>query len=159
VSPRVLLEVPITFDVGAQMIHSPMIEVEVGGTMTRLIVDTGSTDHVLTMELAERAGKEASPGEAGTDSVGASVPSWALGEVPVRIGNLDLRLRDVVAIAGPDPFQGWGIGGFLSPQHVHPTQPSTDPGALSRGGSHARGRRKLRIGSSRATTATVVRPA
>lgn len=119
-SPRVLLEVPITFDVGVQVTHAPMVEVEVGGVTTKLIVDTGSTDHVLTMELAERAGLEASPGEPGTDSVGASVPSWTLGEVPVRIGELDIRLRDVVAIAGPEPFEGWGIGGFLSPQHVHP---------------------------------------
>jgi hypothetical protein len=119
-SPRVLLEVPITFDVGAQVVHSPLVEVEVGGVRTKLIADTGSTDHVLTMELAERAGLEASPGEPGTDSVGASVPSWTLGEVPARIGELDVRLRDVVAIAGPEPFEGWGIGGFLSPQHVHP---------------------------------------
>lgn len=119
-SPRVLLETPITFDVGGQVIHAPMIEVDVGGTPTKLIVDTGSTDHVLTMELAERAGLDASAGEPGTDSVGASVPSWTLGEVPVRIGGLDVRLQNVVAIAGPEPFEGWGVGGFLSPQHVHP---------------------------------------
>jgi hypothetical protein len=120
VSPRVLLEVPITFDVGGEVTHAPLVEVEVGGTPTKLIVDTGSTDHVLTIELAERAGLEASPGEPGTDSVGASVPSWTLGEVEVRIGDLDVRLQNVVAIAGPEPFEGWGIGGFLSPQHVHP---------------------------------------
>jgi Aspartyl protease len=120
VSPRVLLEVPITFDVGDQVTHAPLVRVEVGGTPTKLIVDTGSTDHVLTMELAKRAGLEASPGEPGTDSVGASVPSWTLGEVPVRIGDLDIHLENVVAIAGPEPFEGWGIGGFLSPQHVHP---------------------------------------
>lgn len=119
-SPRVLLEVPITFDVGDDVTHAPMIEVEVGDTATKLIVDTGSTDHVLTMELAERAGLEASPGEPGTDSVGASVPSWTLGDVPVRIGDLDVSLQNVVAIAGPEPFEGWGIGGFLSPQHLHP---------------------------------------
>lgn len=118
---RVLLEVPITFDVGGEVTHAPLVKVEVGGTATRLIVDTGSTDHVLTMELAERAGLEASPGEPGTDSVGASVPSWTLGEVSVRIGALDIRLQNVVAIAGPEPFEGWGIGGFLSPQHVHPS--------------------------------------
>ncbi|MGH2484269.1 MAG: aspartyl protease family protein [Candidatus Limnocylindria bacterium] len=119
-SARVLLDVPITFDVGGEVTHAPMIEVDVGGTATKLIVDTGSTDHVLTMELAERAGLEASAGEAGTDSVGASVPSLTLGEVPVRIGELDIRLQNVVAIAGPAPFEGWGVGGFLSPQHVQP---------------------------------------
>jgi Aspartyl protease len=120
VSPRILLEVPITFDVGSGVTHAPLVKVDVGGTGTKLIVDTGSTDHVLTMELASQAGLDASPGEPGTDSVGASVPSWTLGEVPVRIGDLDIRLQNVVAIAGPAPFEGWGVGGFLSPQHVHP---------------------------------------
>jgi hypothetical protein len=27
----------------------------------------------------------------------------------------------VVAIAAPGPFEAWGVGGFLSPQHLHPT--------------------------------------
>jgi hypothetical protein len=116
-----LLEVPITFDVGGEATHAPMVEANVAGTSTKFIVDTGSTDHILTRELADRVGLNSEPGEPGTDGVGASVPSWTLGDVPVQIGDQDFTLQAVVAIMGPAPFAGWGIGGILSPQHLHPT--------------------------------------
>jgi hypothetical protein len=117
---RILVDLPITFDVGDQQSHAPMIDVLVGTTPTRLILDTGSTDHVLTIELARAVGLAAEPGEPGTDHAGASVESWTLGEVGARIGDHDLTLRDSVAITGPAPFEGWGVGGFLSPQHLDP---------------------------------------
>lgn len=119
--PHTLLDVPITFEVGDQLTHAPMIHVMVGGTPTKLILDTGSTDHILTAELGEEIGLQAEPGEAGTDSTGASVPSWTLGEVAVEIAGQAFGLRDVVAITAPAPFPGWGVGGFISPQHLHPT--------------------------------------
>jgi hypothetical protein len=116
-----LLDVPITFDVGDQQrTHAPMVHATVAGTPTKLILDTGSTDHILTIELAEQIGLAAEPGEAGTDSTGASVPSWMLGEVEVEIADQAFVLRDVVAITAPAPFPGWGIGGILSPQHLRP---------------------------------------
>jgi hypothetical protein len=98
-----------------------MVDASVGGTPTRLILDTGSTDHVLTIELARAAGLAAEPGEPGTDHAGALVESWTLGEVPARIGDHALTLHDTVAITGPVPFEGWGVGGFVSPQHLDPT--------------------------------------
>jgi len=112
--------VPITFDVGDRQTHAPMVEVTVAGTATKLILDTGSTDHILTIELAAQVGLEAEPGEPGTDSTGASVPSWSLGEVEVEIAGQAFALRDVVAITAPAPFPGWGVGGFISPQHLQP---------------------------------------
>ena len=118
---RILVDTPITFDVGDERTHAPMIDVVVGGVPTRLILDTGSTDHVLTIELAQAVGLAAEPGEPGTDHAGALVESWTLGEVDVRIGGHDVTLRDTVAITGPAPFEGWGVGGFLSPQHLDPT--------------------------------------
>lgn len=120
-SPRVLLDVPITYDVGDRLIHAPMVAGTVRGVPTRLILDTGSSDHVLTRELADRAALPARPGEPGTDGTGASVPSWTLGDVPLAIDGVSFDLHDVVAIDGPPPFAGWGVGGFLSPQHLHPT--------------------------------------
>jgi hypothetical protein len=117
----VLLEVPITFDVGGEVTHAPMVEATVGCTHTKLIVDTGSTDHILTRELADVVGLKSEPGEPGTDSNGAAVPSWILGEVTIQIADRTFPLHDVVAINGPAPFAGWGIGGILSPQHLHPT--------------------------------------
>jgi hypothetical protein len=117
---RTALEVPITFDVGDEVTHAPMVHVTVTGTSTKLILDTGSTDHILTIELAEEIGLQAEPGEPGTDSTGASVPSWTLGEVEVEIAGQAFAMRDVVAITAPAPFPGWGVGGFISPQHLQP---------------------------------------
>jgi len=120
-SPRILLDVPITFDVGDQLTHAPMVHATVAGTATKFIVDTGSDVHILTTELADAVGLEAVPGEAGTDSSGASVPSWTLGEVRVEIADTAFDLADVMAITAPAPFPGWGIGGILSPQKLHPS--------------------------------------
>jgi len=118
--PSVLLDIPIRFDVGDTVIHAPMIDAQVAGLATRLILDTGSTDHVLTIELARAAGLRHVPGEPGTDHAGSSVESWVVGDVAVDIAGVSFALRDAVAIAGPAPFEGWGVGGFLSPQHLHP---------------------------------------
>jgi len=116
---RVLCETPLTFEVPGRTIHSPMVSVKVRDIETKLILDTGATDHVFTMELAAEAHLEAIPAEPGTDHAGAPVPSWSLGEVPVEFGGLTLPLYSVIAIDGPPPFTGWGIGGFLSPQRLH----------------------------------------
>jgi hypothetical protein len=118
---RTILDAPITFEVGDETTHVPMVEAVVGGVATKLILDTGSSDHVFTRELADDAGLPTEPGEPGTDSTGASVPSWSLGELDVEIAGQSFGLRDVVAITAPGPFVGWGVGGFLSPQHLHPT--------------------------------------
>jgi hypothetical protein len=116
-----VLDVPITFGVPGQRTHAPMVQATIGRVETKLILDTGSTDHILTTELAGQIGLEAEPGKAGMDSIGASVPSFTLGHVPVQLGDQELLLRNVIAIAGPEPFAAWGVGGFVSPQHLHPT--------------------------------------
>jgi len=120
-SPRILLDVPITFEVGGgQTTHAPMVHATIHGTPTKLIVDTGSTDHILTIELARQLGLTAAPGEEGIDSTGASVASWTLGMVTAEIGGQAFDLQDVVAITAPAPFPGFGIGGILSAQHINP---------------------------------------
>lgn len=116
---RVLFETPITFEVVDQLVHCPMVHANVRGTLTKLILDTGSTAHVLTIELANAAGLPSKPDVAGMDHAGAPVPSWSLGEVPITIERFALPLRSVVAIEGPSPFLRWGVGGFLSPQNLH----------------------------------------
>lgn len=119
--PTVLLDVPIRFDVGDTVTHAPMVEVVLAGRPTRLILDTGSTDHVLTIEVVRSGGLPHEPGEPGTDHAGSSVDSWFVGEAAAEIDGVTFDLHDVVAITGPGPFAGWGVGGFLSPQHLHPT--------------------------------------
>jgi Aspartyl protease len=119
--PQVLLDVGITFEAGDRLVHTPMVQAVVGGVATKLILDTGSSDHVLTRELAGEAGLPMQPAEPGTDSTGALVPSWSLGDLTLELAAHVFPLHDVVAIAGPPPFADWGVGGFLSPQHIHPT--------------------------------------
>lgn len=119
--PSILLRTPITFELPGHTTHAPMVHARVNGVATKLILDTGCTDHILTMELVARAGLPAEPGEAGTDAAGESVESWSVGSLPITIGDLTLPLDTIVAFHGPEPFEGWGIGGFLSPQHLHPT--------------------------------------
>ncbi len=109
--PQVILNTPLTFDVGTETTHVPMVLANVGGVAIKLILDTGSSDHVFTRELADDAGLSREPGEPGIDSTGASVPSWSLGELDVEIAGLTFGLRDVVAISAPGPFVGWGSAG------------------------------------------------
>jgi hypothetical protein len=98
-----------------------MVDARIGNVATKLILDTGSTDHVLTMDLVHRAGLPHARGDDGTDAAGTAIDSWSIGAVDVSIAKVVLPLDNVVAFEGPAPFVGWGIGGFLSPQHLHPT--------------------------------------
>jgi Aspartyl protease len=118
---RILLEAPITFDVPGGSTHAPMVRATVDRLETLLILDTGSTDHILTTELTQRLGLALEPGEPGTDSAGASVASWTTATAEVRIVDRDFVFRDLVVIDPPGPFPGWGIGGILSPQHLDPS--------------------------------------
>jgi hypothetical protein len=114
------LSVPITFKTADGTVHAPLVEAVVNGISTRLILDTGATDHLLTTDLCEAASIGLEPGEPGTDSSGSSVPSWQAREVTVRIDNVDFGFSRVVAIGTPPPFRSAGIGGALSPQHLEP---------------------------------------
>lgn len=118
---RILLEAPITFDVPGGSTHAPMVRATVDGLETMLILDTGSTDHILTTELTQRLGLALEPGEPGTDSAGASVASWTVATAEVRIIDRVFGFRGLVVIDPPVPFPGLGIGGLLSPQHLDPS--------------------------------------
>lgn len=116
---RVTFDTPITYETATgDTVHCPMIEAVVHGVATRLILDTGSTDHVLTRVLADRAGLQTWPGDAGKDHAGAPVPSWGANDPDLIVGGHRSQLADVKIIDGPPPFAAWGIGGFLSPQKL-----------------------------------------
>ena len=97
-----------------------MVDAVVGGVPTRLILDTGSTDHVLSRDLLERVGAPMRRADAGTDHAGAPVASWTVGDLGIDIGGRSFDLHDVVGIEAPAAFAGWNVGGFLSPQHLDP---------------------------------------
>ena len=111
---------PITFETNDGTTHSPLVHAVVNGVATRLVLDTGASDHVLTMDLSQAANLATEPGEPGTDSTGSSVPSWQAREVTIRIGEMELALPELIVIDTPPPFRSAGIGGTLSPQRLGP---------------------------------------
>lgn len=115
---KLLFQTPITFEVPGQKVHCPMIHATVNQISTQLILDTGSTDHVFTRDLALQANLPCTPEEPGTDHAGAPVPSWSVGDMQIQIEDCPLQLHRTSAIQGPPPFEKWGIGGFLSPQNL-----------------------------------------
>jgi Aspartyl protease len=117
-----LLRAPITFTAAdGSAVHAPLLEAEIGGRTTLLVLDTGSDTHLLTTEFAQEAGLATEPGEEGTDHAGMAVLSASAGTLPMRIGDATVGLESVVVIPAPPPFPGKGIGGILSPQRFHPT--------------------------------------
>ena len=119
---EILARVPITFDtLDGSPQHAPLVVGSVGGIETRFVLDTGSEVHILTKELVDSLGLEVEPGEEGVDHSGATMPSWSVEDVALSLGGLALTLRDVVSIPAPPPSRRKGIGGILSPQHLHPT--------------------------------------
>ncbi len=119
---RILTRVPITFEVaGGGREHAPLIVGRVGGLVTRLVLDTGSEVHLLTKELVDRIGLAVEEGEEGTDHSGATMPSWAVEDVSLELGDIKVTLRNTVSIPAPAPFSGGGVGGILSPQHLDPS--------------------------------------
>jgi hypothetical protein len=116
-----LVRLPITFRTAdGSTVHSPLVEATVAGADMLVVLDTGSEVHLLTTEMAERAGLALAEGEEGTDHGGTSLRSWSAGDVEMQLAGEEVVLRDVIVIDPPPPFPGWGIGGILSPQHLHP---------------------------------------
>lgn len=101
--------------------HAPLVAGTVGGIGTLLVLDTGSDVHILTKELVDRLGLDVEEGEEGVDHSGATMPSWSVEDARLALGDGELVLRGVVSIPAPAPFSAWGIGGILSPQHLHPS--------------------------------------
>ena len=123
---RVFLETALLFTVpdgdGTRAIHTPLVQARIGDTTTLLIIDSGATEPVFTAALARAIGAKLQPAEPGTDHAGQSVPSWSMTENAIlNLGGRALTLDSPVVIEGPAPFERWGIGGFLSPQALHPT--------------------------------------
>lgn len=118
--PRVRHVGRITFATAGGTTHAPLVEAVVNGVRTRLILDTGATDHLLTLSVCEAANLATEPGEPGTDSTGSLVPSWQARDVTVALGAMELALPEVIVIDTPAPFRRLGFGGTLSPQRLRP---------------------------------------
>lgn len=111
---------PLSYDVSGETLHCPVADAVVGSVRTKLIVDTGATEHVLTVDVVDRAELAREPGKVGTDAAGKHVPTWEVRTPRIDVGGTKLVVGTVPAIEGPTPFAAWGIGGFLSPQRLSP---------------------------------------
>lgn len=71
----VRFEAPLTFEAaGGKPLPVPMLEATIAGARTRLIVDTGASDHVLTSAFATAHGLRTAPAmESGRDHAGAEL--------------------------------------------------------------------------------------
>jgi hypothetical protein len=119
---RTLIRIPITFEgENGEPVHSPLVVGRLGGLTARLVLDTGSEVHLLTKELVDQLALPVEEGEEGTDHSGATMPSWTVGDVELELGGVELTLRETVVIPAPAPCVAKGIGGILSPQHLHPS--------------------------------------
>jgi hypothetical protein len=125
VDVRIVARAPIGFEGhdGSRQ-HAPLVAAVIAGVPALFVLDTGSDVHLLTKELVDRLALATEPGEEGVDHSGATMPSWSVEDVSLALGDVALTLRDVVSIPAPAPFPAKGIGGILSPQHLHPTTAS-----------------------------------
>ncbi len=118
----ILVRAAITYaGVDATSQHAPLVAATVDDVEMLFVLDTGSDTHILTKELVDRLGLDADDGEEGIDHSGATMPSWSIADVALVLGGSELGLRDIVAIPALGEFNRLGIGGILSPQHLHPT--------------------------------------
>lgn len=114
------LRAPLTFEAGAgKTLAVPMLEAAFAGAKTRLIVDTGASDHVLTTAFVTRHGLPIEAGaETGKDHAGSKLDATPLRPTSLELAAGRLPFEGFV-VAGPPPFEGLGIGGILSPQRLN----------------------------------------
>lgn len=121
-APKVRLQAPLTFEAaGSKVLPVPLAEVSVGGQVTRLIVDTGASDHVFTRAFVATSKLVVrGTAERGTDHAGAGFEATPLARTQVTLGGVSVSV-DAFAVEGPPPFEPLGLGGFLSPQRLFET--------------------------------------
>jgi hypothetical protein len=119
-----LLDIPVLFDAteneDRSNRHVPLIRASVGDQTTLLIVDTGSTETLLTRTLVEGLRIPLRPAEPGKDHAGGFVPTWTTaGSISVQMGSYSLLMENVSVVEIPSSLKSLGIGGVLCPQTLH----------------------------------------
>ncbi len=113
------VQATLTFEAAqGKVLPVPMLEVSIAGGTTRLIADTGASDHLLTTAFVTGRGLQVAAGaEAGTDHAGAKFEAKPLRRTFLEFAAVRLPFDGFVA-DGPPPFEPLGIGGFVSPQRL-----------------------------------------
>lgn len=99
---------------------SPLVRVTIAGQPSSMIVDTGSTDIVLSQSMVRRLGLKVSATKgSGPDASGRNVSVAELSEPHITVQGWGrvARVR-VLATALPGVFDRLGIAGVLSPQKL-----------------------------------------
>ena len=99
---------------------SPLVRVTIAGHPSSMIVDTGSTDIVLSQSMVQRLGLKVSATKgSGPDASGRNVSVAELSEPHITVQGWGRVARArVLAAALPGVFNRLGIAGVLSPQRL-----------------------------------------
>jgi len=97
--------------------RQPLVPATIAGQETRLVVDTGATETLVTRDLLARARIAVVPVEPGRDHAGADVLTWTtVDDIVLEIAGHGFDLGRVSVIESPKAFAQIGIGGILAPQ-------------------------------------------
>jgi len=103
-SEAIVLQVPLEADAA---MANPRVQVKVNEVSTSMVVDTGSSHHVLTTRLASLLRLQ---------SRGAEDSGPAVGPLSLELGGASMTLASAIVL--PLPFDEEGWGGILSPQSL-----------------------------------------
>jgi len=119
VEVRKEFETKLNFQIKGQQLPVPLVRAGVNGEETPLIVDSGSSHHVLSNAFVQDRGIErVGNAKKGVDHAGASVEVQPLETIEIAIGKWKLTVEDALSTEAPRAFRQLGISGFLAPQRL-----------------------------------------
>lgn len=124
---EVTLEVPLEFEAAdGSALMVPLVQATVRDGTSRFIVDSAIPNHALTEAFAAKVRAPVkSDRKISQEHSGVQVEASPVqGVVAWQFGEKEFRFENVLAVRGPDAFEGYGIGGHLAPHHI------TDEGAV-----------------------------
>ena len=108
----------MTFKAHGIALPVPLVEVAVNGVSTLFVVDTGSSDNVITKAFADMNHIASVADAQGTDHANEKVDVATANGLALRVGTTTHSATSAKVVSGPPPFVQLGIGGFLSPQNL-----------------------------------------
>jgi hypothetical protein len=108
------------YEVNGRHYDHPLVQATLAGERTMMLVDTGAASHVLAGWLARKAGLSLKKrGDVGADHAGRTIAEFRVEHPGLAIdGWGDLADEPALAAEVPAFFEEFGIGGFVSPQHL-----------------------------------------
>lgn len=99
--------------------EAPLIRARVNGEETWLLLDSGSSHHVLGRTFADKIGVEATgPSIDGSGAANDSVQPVPLPALKVTLEDAQIHLDNALALPWPQMLESKGVDGVLSPEHL-----------------------------------------